>query len=172
MTFLVGLMMIPITMDVNATPGPCPAGHTDNSDGTCTSGYITGTVIGVKDTSSVVDTTCTATSVDLLSGATADDILLRDDGLASGYQCSIFSVEFDTTPIPDGAIITNTVYKNNPNVVSVAKNCDYVEVLNQPSTLTGLQLWGNLTKKVIVSIVVFLIITNFKNDSNIVVCTS
>ena len=140
MTFSIGLLlMIPIIMDANATPGSCGIGHTDNGDGTCTFGYASGTVYDIRNNGGTATTTCDGSSYTITTANPRN--YARDSASSSNPVCARVGYEFDTSSIPISSNITDVDAQIVTTSVSNARVCDVYEANLQPSTISGANAW-------------------------------
>lgn len=96
----------------------------------------------VADTTgnNICDTGSTKTTTDTL-------LVTRTEDLAAGStDCVLSYVEWDITSIPNGADVTNTVFKFDVDSINIGslKNCDYNEMNTQPSPATAGTIWTDI----------------------------
>lgn len=81
---------------------------------------------------------------DSLGARIGSDIFMASYETSLSVDCDRSFVEWDITSITDGSDVTNTVFKFEVYEVSSPRNCDYMEINNQPSTAADSTLWTDI----------------------------
>jgi hypothetical protein len=109
--------------------------------------YDTGlaTFTGSVDTTATTASTCSSTGDNIVTGGSAGLIQLGDSDISD--DCHRVLSEWNTTAIPDSAIVTNvtltTTLDDHVTGSDLTKTCEFKQMDGQPSTLGAQDAWDD-----------------------------